>query len=145
LNFKGETAMGEGVTNGPRDNSFRGVGYKTLAGIAQQPESLRSEIMASGHPDVGRFMTEEQAEVARQNIARATGTKISNVSASTSVGDIFARGKIVLHKPTGHKVTIIRAYAGKDKESGSKLHEVVSNKSGKKFLAKEHNLKPVRE
>ncbi len=129
------------IVNGPHDNSFKGLGYKTLAQMATSPASVRMEIQAAGHPELVPVMSEEQATVARQNIAAATGTKVGKPA---TVDTIFARGKIVLHKPTGHKVTVIRAYAGRS-QGGEKMHEVVDNKRGNKFLAKESNLKPVRD
>jgi len=125
-----------------QDNSFRGLGYSTLAKIANDdPQALRFQIMAAHHPDVVQgVISEEQAAAARANIAAANrGAKSGNKVAVD--GGTFARGKVMLHRPSQTKVTIIQAAAGR--KEGETVHEVVNNKTGKKFLARQSNLKPV--
>lgn len=113
--------------------------YTTLADLAQQPEQLSFIRAAAGHPDVVRgVMSEEQAEAALQNIRLANNGKVATVGRSAA-GATYDRGKIMRHKPTGRKVTIIRASAGR--KDGERVHEVVDCKTGKKFLARESNLK----
>ena|ERR1035437_49070 len=119
--------------------SYQRRGYSSLADIAQNPEQLRMIRAAAGHPDVvSGIRSEEEAQAAIANI-RQVNRKIE--TAGRKAGETeFTRGRILRHKPTGRKVTIIRASAGR--KDGEKLHEVV-DQHGKKFLARESNLKSV--
>jgi hypothetical protein len=120
--------------------AFRDLQYTTLARIAQDPSSLAMIRAAAHHPDVVQgVMSEEIAETARAQIAAANRGR--ELKPGERVGSIFARGKIMKHVPSGHRVTIIEAYSGK--KNGEKLHTVTDQKTGKKFLAKESNLRPV--
>lgn len=120
--------------------SYRSFSYVTLADLAQHPEQLPMIRAAAGHPDiVPGVMSEEQAEVALQRIKAKNGGRLLLPGRAASV-TVYARGKTMRHKPSGRKVTIIRASAGK--KNGEEQHEVVCVKTGKKFLAKESNLKP---
>jgi hypothetical protein len=125
----------------PIDPSFRGLGYRTLASMAENPASLRMEIQAAHHPDVvSSVMTEDQAAIARQQLANANSGKTQVIRAGK---DTVERGRIMVHEPTGRRVTVIRASFGKTK-GGEDVHEVI-DKKGSKFLAKHSNLRPLRD
>ena len=115
--------------------SFRHLSYKTLASIASGGAmALRMEIMAAGHPDVVAKspLSDEEAEmIVRANAAKKVG---QGSMKSHAQNDKLGRGKIVVHEPTGKKVTIIRA-------AGNGKLEVI-DKNGKKFTANESNLRP---
>jgi hypothetical protein len=129
------------MMNGPQDPNFRGLSYRTLAQMAESPDSVRMEIRAAGHPDVvSSVMTEEQAAIARQQLANANAGKTQVIRAGKSA---MERGRIMVHEPTGRKVTVIHASFGKTK-GGEDLHEVI-DKKGSKFLAKHSNLRPLRD
>jgi len=123
-----------------KDNvGFSKLSYKTLAAIASGGVmSLRMTIAAAGHPDVIQKspLSDEEAEIiVRANMAKRVGQGTTQGN-TPSISGMFTRGKIVVHAPTGKKVTVIRA-------SGEGRLEVI-DKSGKKFLAKESNLKLTR-
>jgi hypothetical protein len=122
-------------------SGFRALGYTTLAGIAQNPGQLPMIRAMAGHPDVVQgVLSEDQASAALANIAasnRVGGMPSSGIIASP----VFIRGRVVKHAPSGKRVTIIRASIGR--RDGENLHEVVDQRSGKKFTARESNLKPT--
>jgi len=121
--------------------SSDGHTYSTLADLAQNPGQLAMIRAAAGHPDVvANVMSEDQAEAALANIRAANKSKVKTVGRESGSAD-FSRGRILRHKPSGRKVTIIRASAGS--KNGEPVHEVVDGKTGKKFLARQSNLKPV--
>jgi hypothetical protein len=122
----------------PAKVSYRRASYKCLADLAQNPGQLAMIRAAAGHSDVVQgVITEEQAQFARSQIRAATTGK----AGVRAVNPSFARGKIFRHKPSGRKVTIIRAAASQ--KNGEVQHEVIDGASGKKFLARESNLKPL--
>ena len=115
-------------------SGFRHLSYKTLASIASGGAmELRMEIMAAGHPDVVQGKrNEEDVYGMRAERAKKVG---QGDTRSHAQQDTYGRGKIMLHVPTGKKVTIIQAAA-----AGA---YTVIDKNGKKFTAKELNLKPT--
>lgn len=120
---------------------FRYLGYQTLAKLAQNPGQLAMLRAAAGHADVVRsVMSEDQAEAALAQIRAANGGKVSTSGRAAAAGT-FVRGRIFRHKPSGRKVTIIQAAAGR--KDGETVHEVVDGKTGKKFYARESNLRSL--
>lgn len=120
--------------------SYRSFTYVALADLAQHPEQLAMIRAAAGHPDVvPGVMSEQQAEAALQRIKAKNGGRLL-LPGQPASHSLYARGKMMRHKPSGRKVTIIQASVGK--KNGEEQHEVVCVKTGKKFLAKESNLKP---
>jgi hypothetical protein len=113
--------------------------YAALVDLAQNPSELSVIRAAAGHPDVVQgIMSEDVAQAALANIAAANrSTKVRTFG--TDGQEAFRRGQIVHHKPSGRKVTVIRASAAR--KEGERCHEVIDAKSGKKFLARESNLK----
>jgi hypothetical protein len=97
---------------------------------------------AAGHPDIRPdIITGQRAEMALENVKAANNAYDGKQRTKQTARPDFARGKIFQHKPTGMKVTIIRAQASR--KEGEVQHEVVCAKSGKKFLARESNLRPL--
>ena len=118
---------------------YKFLSYQTLAKLAQNPGQLPFIRAAAGHPDVVQaVMSEEQAQAALEQIRAANAGRLPAHGAQR-VGTVFVRGKIFRHKPSGRKVTIIHAAAGR--KDGETVHEVVDASTGKKFMARESNLK----
>jgi len=121
-------------------SGYRRLGYQTLCALAQNPGQLAFIRAQAHHPDVvPEVLTEEQAQTVRN---RLVAGNISVKEAAASVSTPFTRGQIVKHTPSGRKVTIIKASAAR--KGGETLHEVVDASSGKRFLARELNLKCLR-
>jgi hypothetical protein len=114
--------------------------YVALVDLAQNPSQLAMIRASAGHADVvPGVRSEEEAKASLEQIS-AANRKYSS-SEHVSAAPELQRGRIVRHVPSGRKVTVIRASAGR--KNGERLHEVVDAKTGKKFLARESNLKPV--
>jgi hypothetical protein len=131
----------EKMAGSDNTRGFRYLSYQTIAKLAQNPGQLAMIRAAAGHPDVVKsVMSEDQAEAALAQIRAANAGKVATSGRSISAGT-FVRGRIYRHKPTGRKVTIIHAAAGR--KDGETVHEVVDGKTGKKFYARESNLKSL--
>ena len=124
----------------PSRVGYRKSSYTSLADLAQNPAQLATVRAAAGHPDVvSGVRQEEEARAAIDNL-RAVNRKVE--TAGRKEGEsAFTRGRIVRHKPSGRKVTIMRASAAT--KGGHPLYEVIDAKTGKRFLADEDNLREL--
>jgi len=116
--------------------AYHKLSYTALVDLAQNPAQVAALRAAAGHPDVvPGVRSEEEASVALENL-RSVNRRVE--SAGRKSGDsVFVRGRIMRHKPSGRKVTLIRCSAN------SKTHEVIDAKAGKRFLAHEKDLREL--
>jgi hypothetical protein len=124
----------------PSVTRYQKSSFTSLADLAQNPTQVALLRASAGHPDVvSGVRQEEEAKAALENLHNVN-RKVETAGRKEGAS-AFTRGSIVRHKPTGRKVTIIRASAAKD---GGSLYEVVDAKNGKRFLAREDNLNELR-
>jgi len=122
-------------------NAFRRLTYKNLAGLARNPMGVRMEIAAAGHPNYFRVVEGDRADMALSGKLTPPTPRVVTADHPVNLGiaSNIRRGMVVVHSPTHAKVTVLRAAIAR--QSGQTIHEVANHKTGKKFLAKESDLK----
>ena len=125
------------MVSGTKGHGFKDLPYKSMGHLLQEgPSAARSAALGAGHNKLVPSQLRAQAEVTRPASRSDTQTVAKKKPARG-----FVRGRLVRHKKTGRRVTIVRASAAYSPK-GTPMHLVVDRR-GRRFFALEKNLEPL--